>query len=114
MPEASFTIYVITVTPTLKVNVPILLIPVSGEEATVAPVIVQVSVFTAQLSPVVEFGVITEVVHTPAAAFCEMFAGQLIVGGWISEMVTVKLRDVVFPEASVAVYVMVVIPELKI
>jgi hypothetical protein len=72
------------VIPVLKVKVPILLIPVTGEEAIVAPVIFQVSVFTEQLSLVVGFGVITDAVHTPTSEFCVMLEVQLIVGSRVS------------------------------
>jgi hypothetical protein len=58
--------------PVLKIYVPTLLIPVTAEVATVAPVIAHVKRVTPQLSAVVGFVVATEAVHaTPAvvAAF---------------------------------------------
>ena len=112
LPEASVTVYVIVVTPELKEYVPTLLIPVAGEEEVVAPVINQVSEFTAQLSPIVGFCVITDALHPIAS--CEILAGQIIVGGWISLIVTIKLHVDALPEASFTVYSMVVIPVLNI
>jgi len=110
--EASVTVYVIVVIPELKVYVPTLLIPVAGEEVVVAPVIDHVSVVTAQLSPIVGFCVITEALHPNA--FCEILAGLIIVGGWISLIVTIKLQVDALPEASFTVYVTVVIPVLNV
>jgi hypothetical protein len=43
-----------------------------------------------------------------------MFAGQLIVGGCVSLMVTVKEQFAVLPAASVAVQVTVVVPLAKL
>src|SRR5512135_1315779 len=50
LPAASFAVYVIVVTPVLNVLIPTWFMPAAGEFAVVAPVIVQVSVVTAQLS----------------------------------------------------------------
>jgi hypothetical protein len=77
------------VVPKLNVLVPMLLIPVVLELATVAPVNAQVNFVTEQLSAVVGFGVTTLAVQVPAPTFCEIFAGQLIVGSILSVTVTV-------------------------
>ena len=63
LPAASLDVYVTVVTPTLKVCVPTLLRPVSGEAPVVAPVNVHVLTVTAQLSVLVGFGVATEAPH---------------------------------------------------
>ena len=88
------------VTPTLKVYVPTLLIPVAGEEATVAPVIAQVRRVTEQLSELVGLAVATEAVHDPEPVFAVMFAGQLTVGSVLSATVTVNEHVVVLFAAS--------------
>lgn len=84
LPEASCTVYSTVVTPLLKRYVPTLWIPVAGEEALVAPVIVQVSAFTEQLSLVVGFGVTTKALHTPISEFFAILPEQLIVGSSVS------------------------------
>ena len=69
----------------------------------VEPVITQDSLVTEQLSPVVGFGVITAALQDNAAVFCAILSGQMMVGNWLSVMVTLKLHTAVFPEASFAV-----------
>src|SRR5665648_418454 len=69
LPAASLTIYVTVVTPVLKVRVPTWLIPAAGDAATVAPVIAQVRVVTAQLSAIIASGTTTEALQTPASTF---------------------------------------------
>jgi hypothetical protein len=97
---ASRTVYVTVVMPELKVCVPALLIPVAGEVATVAPVIAHVKRVTAQLSPVVGFGVTTEAEQVPATTFWVMFAGQVTVGTMLSVTVIVKAQVAVLFAAS--------------
>src|SRR5512142_2781935 len=92
LPAASLTVYVTVVTPVLKTYVPTWLMPTRGEFATVAPVIIQVSDVTPQLSPITAFGTTTLALHSPASSFCEMFPGQVIVGRILSVTVTVKLH----------------------
>jgi hypothetical protein len=89
LPAASSTRYVAVVIPKLKTLVPKLLIPVTAELATVAPVKAQVNLVTPQLSAVVGFGVTTFAVQVPAPTFWEILAGQLIVGFMLSVTVTV-------------------------
>ena len=101
------------VTPKLNTLVPILLMPVVAELATVAPVKAQVNLVTEQLSAIVGFGVITLAVQLPAPTFCEIFAEQLIVGFTLSVTVTVWLAMVVFPDPSITVQVTVVTPNGK-
>ncbi len=57
------------VVPKLNTLVPILLMPVMGELATVAPVNAQVNLVTEQLSAIVGFGVITLAIQVPAPTF---------------------------------------------
>ena len=77
------------VVPRLNICVPKLLIPVATELAEVAPVNSQVNLVTEQLSAVAGFGVTTLAVQVPAPTFCEIFAGQVIVGLMLSVTVTV-------------------------
>ena len=69
---------------------------------------------TEQLSEYVVLGTTTEAVHNPAATFCVIAPGQITVGFTLSVTVTVKLQFAGFPAASLAVYVTVVIPGLKL
>ena len=55
-------------------------VPWTAAVPVVAPVNVQVSFVTAQLSAVVGFGTTTLAVHTPMPLVCVMLAGQVIVG----------------------------------
>ena len=57
---------------------------------------------------------VTTAVVWPAPATADIAAGQVIVGGWLSTTVTVKEHVAVFPAASVAVAVTVVVPEAKV
>jgi hypothetical protein len=57
---------------------------------------------------------VTLLVHWPVGASTTMFAGQVIEGGCVSLMVTVKLQVLEFPEVSVAVKVLVVVPTGKV
>jgi hypothetical protein len=88
-PFTSTTIYVMFETPALKLRVPILLIPVVGDAATVAPEEIQVSCAMPQLSLVIGFGTAIEATQVPAPTLAVMFAGQLIVGTMLSFIVTV-------------------------
>ena len=102
------------VSPTLKVCVPTLFRPVSGEAPVVAPDNVQVLTVTAQLSVLVGFGVVTEAEHNPAVALVVILAGQVSTGGSVSFTVTVKLQVELLPQPSVAVTVTVVVPTGKV
>jgi hypothetical protein len=77
------------VNPKLNTLFPKLLIPVAAELATVAPVNAQVNLVTEQLSALVGFVVFTLAVQVPAPTFCEIFAGQVMVGAMLSVTVTV-------------------------
>jgi hypothetical protein len=101
---------VIVVAPKLKVCVPTLFIPVTADDATVAPVIAHVNLVTEQLSAVVGLVVTTDFVHDPAVTVVAMFAGHVIVGKTLSVTVTVCVADAVLLEPSVTVQVTVVFP----
>jgi hypothetical protein len=98
----------------LNVAVPRLLIPVIGDEPVVAPVIIQVSFVTVQLSPVVGFGEAMEAEHKPLLTLAVWFDGHVIVGFSLSVIVIENVQEAVKPEPSVAVYVMVVVPILNV
>ena len=88
-PAASRAVYVTVVTPVLNMKVPRLFIPVVADVPVVAPVSAHVKPVTAQLSPVVGLGVVTDAVQEPTPVFVEMFAGQLTVGAMLSVTVIV-------------------------
>lgn len=69
LPAASCAKYVIVVVPLLNKYVPTALIPVRGEEAMVAPDIVQVSCVTEQLSEYVGATVLKFAAHNPGETF---------------------------------------------
>lgn len=100
------------VPPTLKVCVPARLIPAAGEEATVAPVILQVSLVTAQLSAKVGLGKLIVAVQSPGVLLTVIFAGQVMVGACTSSTVTVK-EQLAVPHELVAVAVTLVLPTGK-
>jgi hypothetical protein len=52
-------------------------------------------------------------VHCPGLVLTVTFAGQVMVGGCVSLMVTVNVQEAVAPEGSVAVHVTVVVPTGK-
>jgi len=52
--------------------------------------------------------------HKPEVLFTVILVGQVIVGGWLSPTVTVKLQVLVFPVASVTLKVFVVTPKGKV
>jgi hypothetical protein len=118
LPAASFTIYVIVVTPCpvvpfkLNVCVPTKLIPVAGEAPVVAPVIVHVSVVTAQLSAVIGLATAIVAVHNPTSVGTVILAGHVIVGTCASSTVIVNVQ-VATPQVLVAVAVTVVVPTGK-
>jgi hypothetical protein len=118
LPAASFTVYVIVVTPVPvvplkpKALVPTKLIPVDGEEADVAPVITQVNCVTAQLSAVPGFGTAIVATQALASVFLTILTGQLIVGFSASTTVTVNVQ-LATPQLFVAVAVTVVVPTGK-
>ena len=69
----------------------------------------------AQLSPAVGSVQVTAAEHTPASLVWVMLEGvPLMLGAASSVTVTVKVAVVVLPEASVAVYVIVVVPTGKV
>ena len=57
---------------------------------------------------------VTTALQTPAPAFTEILAGQVMLGAWLSFTVTVNEQVAVFPWPSLAVAVTVVVPKLKI
>src|ERR1041384_4117742 len=87
--------FVTVVTPTGKV------LPLGG---------VLVRFVTLQLSVAVTLKVTLLRLQRPASAFNTRFAGQVIVGFWLSSTVTVKVQLLLLPLASVAVLVTVVTP----
>jgi hypothetical protein len=84
-----------------------------GELPVVAPLILQVTTETPQLSAFTGLGTVTLALQAFAGALTEISAGQLIVGGAFSTMVTVKLQVSWLPAASLTVYVTVVVPTLN-
>ena len=97
-PPASKTRYVTVVTPLLKLNgVVILLIPLSGDEAMVAPLMVQVSVM---ISPSVSFTVaaspLLEALQTPGSVLVVILPGQTMVGGAARAFKGMKFRCIFF------------------
>ena len=76
------------------------MIPDTGDEPVVAPVITHVSLVTAQLSALVELGVTTLAEQAPGVLVAVMFEGQVIVGGCVSFTVTVNEQVAVFPPGS--------------
>jgi hypothetical protein len=52
-------------------------------------------------------------VHNPEPAFTERLAGQVMLGFWLSDTVTLKVHWAVAPSASVATKVLVVTPRGK-
>jgi hypothetical protein len=103
LPAASSTLYVTTVVPALNVYVPMVLIPVEGDTAIVAPVMVHVSFVIAQLSLYVGFVVTTLAEHEPAATFALALEGQEMLGEILSVITTLKLHVEAFPAPSNAV-----------
>ena len=51
--------------------------------------------------------------HVPGAALTVRFAGQVMLGGWLSSTVTVKMHVLPLPLLSRAVLVTVVVPTGK-
>src|SRR5687767_8648994 len=91
LPAASRAVYVTVVTPTLKDWLEgTVLMPVAAEAPVVAPVNAQVLIVTAQLSAFVGAGVANTAAHMPGVLLAVMFAGQVIVGGWLSTTVIVN------------------------
>src|SRR3989442_9792747 len=97
LPAASVAVCVTTVVPCGKV------LPEGG---------LDVSAATPTLS-VAAGSNVTTALHRPGAVLTVWFAGALIVGGSVSTTLTVKLQFAVFPAASVAVAVTVVVPTGK-
>ena len=110
LPAASRTVYVTVLTPVLNESVPTLLMPVAGLDAVVAPVIIHVKRVTAQLSAVIGLVVTTEVAQVPTVTLAVILEGQVMVGFTLSVTVTVIVHVLEFPVLSVAVHVMVVVP----
>ena len=100
----SVTEYVTFVIPSLNVYVPIIFIPVAGDEAVVAPLMVQVTDDTEQLSLLTGSVTATDAVVCPVAAVWVMLPGQVTVGASVSLTVTVNEQAMLtFAAASVAV-----------
>src|SRR5438093_1237000 len=99
LPLASVAVQVTVATPLLKVE------PLAGAQTTEA---------TAQLSLALGAVQLTAAVQTPAAVFCVILAGQVIVGISVSLTVTVKMHALVLPLPSLAVQVTVVVPLMKV
>src|SRR3989442_1096698 len=89
---------VTVVVPTGKVD------PDGGEQLVVTP---------GQLSVAVVVKLTTALLW-PGAAVVTMSVGQVIVGGWVSLIVTGKLQLLVLPLASVTVNRLVVVPFAKV
>ena len=81
-----------------------------GNNPPLAIPVVTENVVPVQLSVIVGFGRMTVAVQVPESADCTIFEGQVIVGGTISLIVTLKLQLFVFPCRSVAVNVFNVTP----
>lgn len=90
------------------------MMPVAGELAVVAPVMVHVRVESEQLSLTVGLGVTTEVLQLPAVVLTDIGVGQVTDGASVSVTVTVNEQVLLFPAASATVYFTVVMPELKL
>ena len=88
-----------------------MVIPTENAEPLAGRLTILVTVLQASVAVTVK---VTLLVQPPKAASTAMFAGQLIVGAWISLTDTVKLQLFEFPAASVAVKVFVVIPTGKV
>lgn len=56
---------------------------------------------------------VTMAPHCPVVLFTLMFAGQVMVGNWLSATETVNEQLAVFPKASVTLKVLVVVPTGK-
>ena len=85
----------------------------TGNEDPLAPPAICVVVAPEQLS--VPFGAeyVTLAAQSPGAALVVIFAGQVIVGSWLSTTVTVKEQVVEAPFAAVTLKVLVVTPTGK-
>ena len=92
--EASHTVYVTLVTPTLNVFVPAKYIPFVGELPVVAPVSFQATLSTLQLSLNTGLGVFTERVQELVEVVV-ILPGQAITGSILSFTFTIKLVLVV-------------------
>jgi hypothetical protein len=103
LPYTSSAVYVIVVTPTLKVFDPTKLMPHDGESPVVAPVMHQVNDTQLQLSLNVGFGTVIRLLQLLLLMVYRMLAGQLTTGGWLSSTVTVKQQLLVRPDASLTV-----------
>jgi len=95
LPLASVAVQVTVCTPTAKVE------PLAGS---------QTRLVTAQLSVALADQVTLVLPHWPASAVATRFVGQRTRGGSASRTVTVKVHELLFPEASIAVQVTVVVP----
>jgi hypothetical protein len=99
LPLASVTVQVTTVVPTGYVPL-----------ASPVPLKLFTTVEPGQLSPYAGGSICTKALQVPGVAGCVTFGWQLIVGGWLSDIVTVWLHVAVLPLRSVAVHVTVVTP----
>ena len=98
LPTASVAVSVTVVTPFAKT------VPEAGLALTVTP---------GQLS-VAATGKVTTAEHWPGSVDCEMLAGVLMTGAWLSITVTVKEQEAVFPCESVAMLLTMVVPFGKV
>ena len=96
LPEVSVAVQFTVVGPSAKTE------PEGGVQATVAP---------GQLSDTA--GAKATLVLQVMVTLVTMFAGQTMLGGWLSLTVTVKVHVAILPEASVALQVTVVVPFAK-
>jgi len=108
--EASVTMMVTVVTPTLNVCAPGCPLPLSE----VTPEVVQAMELPLQLSPKVTEGMATLAEQVPEATFAVWLAGQVIVGTSVSFTVTVNEQVAVSETPSVTKRFTVVVPLLKV
>jgi len=94
LPDVSATVQTTFVVPVAKLE------PLAGTQLVLA---------TPQLSPTVTLNATFDA-HWPSAAGTVISDGQVMLGGWVSLMVTVKVPDAVLLAASVAVQLTVVCP----
>ncbi len=71
-------------TPVLKMRLPIRLIPVAGEFAVVAPVMLHVSFCTPQLSEYTGSGIVRFALHNPAPTLLLILDGHVMEGNTAS------------------------------
>lgn len=104
----------VAVVPPASVTRKVFVVAPTEKDAPLGAPAICVVVAPEQLS--VPFGAVyvTFAAQSPKAAFTLIFAGQVIVGAWLSITVTVNVQVDWFPEMSVATPVTVVVPEAKV